>query len=71
MFLRSVLRLLVTADLFLARLILSILMMEGRRSSEMSVLTRATPRHIAEDGIPHSHCPEDLKSYIALTGWAL
>jgi hypothetical protein len=24
-----------------------------------------------EDGIFHSHCRENLKSYIALTGWAL
>jgi hypothetical protein len=27
--------------------------------------------HIAEDGIPHSHCRENLKSYITLTGWTL
>jgi hypothetical protein len=24
-----------------------------------------------EEDILHSHCPENLKSYIALTGWAL
>jgi hypothetical protein len=24
-----------------------------------------------EDDILHSHCRENLKSYIALTGWAL
>jgi hypothetical protein len=24
-----------------------------------------------EDGILHSHCRENLKSYIALTGWTL
>jgi hypothetical protein len=40
-------------------------------SSETSVLTRATWRHILEDGILHSHRRENLKSYIALTGWAL
>jgi hypothetical protein len=26
--------------------------------------------HIPEDGILHSHRSENLKSYIALTGWA-
>jgi hypothetical protein len=36
-----------------------------------SVLSRATQRHIPEDRILHSHRHEDLKSYIALTGWAL
>jgi hypothetical protein len=37
----------------------------------MSVLTRATRRHITEDGILYSHPRENLKSYIALTGWTL
>jgi hypothetical protein len=46
-------------------------MMEAIYSSEMSVLTRATRRKIAEDGILHSHRRENLKSYIALTGWAM
>jgi hypothetical protein len=27
--------------------------------------------YIPEHGILHSHSPENLKSYIALTGWAL
>jgi hypothetical protein len=27
--------------------------------------------YISEDGILHSHHSEDLKSYIALAGWAL
>jgi hypothetical protein len=27
--------------------------------------------YIPDDGIPHSHRRESLKSYIALTGWAL
>jgi hypothetical protein len=46
-------------------------MMEKIRSSEMSVLTRATRRNIPEDGSLHSHRREILKSYIALTGWTL
>jgi hypothetical protein len=45
--------------------------MEMLSSSEMSVLTRATRRDIPEDGILHSHCRENFKSYIALTGWVL
>jgi hypothetical protein len=46
-------------------------MMEALRSSETSVLTRATLRNIPEDGILHSRRFENLKSYIALTAWAL
>jgi hypothetical protein len=34
------------------------------RSSETSVHTRSTRRHIPEDGILHSHRCENLKSYI-------
>jgi hypothetical protein len=47
------------------------LKMEVVCSSETSVLTRATLRNIPEDGLLHSHRHENLKSYIALTGWAL
>jgi hypothetical protein len=47
------------------------LMMEAIFSSETSVLRRATRRNIPDDGILHSRCRESLKSYIALTGWAL
>jgi hypothetical protein len=47
------------------------LMMVEILSSETSVLTSATRRHNPEDGIPHSHSRENLKSYIALNGWAL
>jgi hypothetical protein len=45
------------------------LMIEAIRPSEKSILTRATRRHIPEDSILHSHRLENLKSYIALTGW--
>jgi hypothetical protein len=46
-------------------------MMKAIRLSETSVLTRATGRHIREDGILHSHRRKSLKYYIVLTGWAL
>jgi hypothetical protein len=51
--------------------ILSTLKIEEERSSETPVLTKPTRRHIPEDGILRSHSSENLKSYIALTGWAL
>jgi hypothetical protein len=47
------------------------LMMEEIRSSEMSVLTRATRCNIPEGSILHNHRCENLKSYITLTGWTL
>jgi hypothetical protein len=68
---RRVLQSLVTANVVPSSHILSILMMEAIRSSETSVLTGVTRRHIPEDDILHSHRREDLRSYIALTGWAL
>jgi hypothetical protein len=40
-------------------------------SSEKSIPTRATRRHLPRDTVLHSHCGENLKSYIALTGWPL
>jgi hypothetical protein len=36
-----------------------------------SLKTRVTLPNIQEDGILHSHRRENLKSYIALTGWDL
>jgi hypothetical protein len=45
--------------------------MKALSSSETSVLTRATRRNIPEDAILHSHCRENLKSYITLNGWTL
>jgi hypothetical protein len=70
-FLRSLRRLLVTASVVPSSPILITLMMEVLSSSETSVLTRATRRNIPEDAIFHSHHRENLKSYIALTGWTL
>jgi hypothetical protein len=51
--------------------ILVTLMMEALSSSETSVLTRATRRNIPEDALFHSHRSENLKPYIALSGWTL
>jgi hypothetical protein len=51
--------------------ILVTLMMEALHSSETSVLTRATLCNFPEDCILYSHRSENLKYYIALTGWAL
>jgi hypothetical protein len=50
-FLRSLLRLLVTANVIPISLILFALIIEAVNSSETSILTRATRRHIPEDGI--------------------
>jgi hypothetical protein len=65
---RSVRRLLVITNVVPSSLILVTLMMERPRSSETSVLTRATRRNFTEYDILHSHRRENLKSYIALTG---
>jgi hypothetical protein len=70
-FSRSVLRLLVTVNVVPSSPIIVILMTEAIRSSEALVLIRATRRNIPEDAILHNHRRENLKSYIALTGWTL
>jgi hypothetical protein len=64
-------RLLVTASVVPSSPNLVTLMMDVLRSSDTSILTRATWRNIPEDGILHSQGRENLKSYIALTGWTL
>jgi hypothetical protein len=50
-FLRSLLRFLVTANFVLSSPILVALMTEAKRSSKTPVLTRAKRRNISEDGI--------------------
>jgi hypothetical protein len=69
--LRSLRQLLITAKVVSSSTILVTLMMNAIRSSEMSLITRATRCIIPKNGILHSHRRENLKSYIALTGCAL
>jgi hypothetical protein len=60
------LQFLVTAYAVPSSPILVTLVMEGIRSSETSVLTRATRHHIADNGIRHSRRRETLKSFIRM-----
>jgi hypothetical protein len=71
--LSNVLWLLVIANIIPRSPILVTLMMDAKRSSEMLVLTEAARRNISEEGTLHSRRRrrENLKSYTALTGWAL
>jgi hypothetical protein len=63
--------LLLTANVVPSLPIIATLMMEAILYHELSVFTRATRYNIPEDGILHSNSRENLKSYIALSGWAL
>jgi hypothetical protein len=58
--------LLVTANVVPSSPIVATQMMEVICSFQMPVLTTATWHNIPEDGILHSHCHENLKSYKSL-----
>jgi hypothetical protein len=62
--------LVVTANVFPFPPIIFTLMMEAIISSEASILTTATLRHMPEHSI-HIHRRENFKSYTALTDWSL
>jgi hypothetical protein len=64
-FLRSVRRLLVAANVVPRLPILVTLMAESASSPETPALTRVTRRNIPEDGILHSHRRGNLISYVS------
>jgi hypothetical protein len=70
-FLHSMRWLLVTASIVPSSPILVTLMKVALRSSETSVLTRATRRNTPEDAILHSQRHENLKSYISQVAWTI
>jgi hypothetical protein len=70
LFLRSMLRLLITVN-FPSSPIPVTPMMEAVRSSETSLLKRVTRSNIPEDGFLHCHRRENLNYSTALTGWDL
>jgi hypothetical protein len=59
----QLLQLLVTVNFIPSSLIIFALIIEAIRSSETSVLARATRRHIPEDDILHSLCRGNVISY--------
>jgi hypothetical protein len=65
----SIIRMLVTDNVPSSPILIA-LIMKAIRSSERSVLTKTTRHNTPEDGIIHSYLFENLKYYIALTGWA-
>jgi hypothetical protein len=67
----GMLRLSITVNVVPSSPILVTLVMESIIYSKMSVLAIASRHNIPKDGIPYSQRSKNLKSYTALTGWAL
>jgi hypothetical protein len=63
-FLLSLRRLLVIANIVPNSPLMATRILEGLRATETSVLTRAIRRNILEDGILHSHRRENPKFYV-------